>query len=147
MTILRITMANSGTFTVIDHTADTGIALEGNSVCDILEAGAKGFISLSFECVLPSAGQGHAVSLEAGSFEELLVELLRYMLLRIEMQSRRINDCHIEACTERSLNATVYESPLSHDRQIITHIKAVTYHDLELKKNGDRYGITVIFDI
>ena len=50
----------------------------------------------------------------------------------------------IYAAQDRSLDATVLESPLA---GIARHIKAVTYHNLSLQATPEGLEATVVFDV
>jgi SHS2 domain-containing protein len=137
----------SGKFEIIDHTADTGIEIEADSWEDFFEAAAQGFIALSFGEAKPGQGTATPLELREDTTEDLVVDLLRYLLVRVDADNVRINDVRILHAWAKGLAAEVYESPIESEDEIDLHIKAVTYHGLKLKKEDGTFKIRVIFDI
>jgi len=136
-----------GRLTIIDHTADTGLEIEADSLERILESAAQGFILLSFGETKPGKGTVNTLSLEEDTFEDLTVELLRQLLLKIETQGLRIFDVKISDADETHCTAHIYEGPIESEEEVELHIKAVTYHGLKLVKKGNLYLIRIIFDV
>jgi len=136
-----------GRFTVIDHTADTGLDIESDSIEGLLESAAQGFIFLVFGKTETGKGEASVLRLHEDTFEDLAVELLRQMLLKIETEGIRIFDASVSDADETHCTARIFCAPLESEEEIELHIKAVTYHGLELKKEGDLYCVRIIFDV
>lgn len=136
-----------GRFSVVDHTADTGLDIASDSIEGILETAAQGFICLVFGKTEAGKEEAETLQLHEDTFEDLAVELLRRMLLKIETEDVRIFDAAVSDADETHCTATIYHAPLEAEEEIKLHIKAVTYHGLELKKEGDLYRIRIIFDV
>jgi len=136
-----------GRFSVVDHTADTGIEAEADSLAGLLEAAARGFIHIVFGG--PGSGGGEEIEevFEEDSFEDLVVEVLRSMLMRVEVEGMRLHDVEVPEAEEKRARVRFRVSPLGKGEEVELHVKAVTYHDLALRKRGDLYSIRVIFDI
>lgn len=140
-------MAEQGTFRFIEHTADAGIALEGGSYRALLQAACDGFLTLCFGTLGEEAAGGEPVVVREQGFEDLLIELLRGLLFRIETDRVRIDKVIVETATAEKCTARVFVSPLGSEDEVVTPVKAVTYHGLELKNRGGRMSITVVFDL
>lgn len=136
-----------GKLTLIDHTADTGIDVQADSLEELLQTAAQGLILVSFGKTEPGRGKRTVAEFHEESFEDLVVELLRQMVLKIETEGVRLYDAVVTEADMTGCTAYIYEAPLSSEEEIETHIKAVTYHRLSLKKQGDMYHIKIIFDI
>ncbi|MFC1479084.1 archease [Planctomycetota bacterium] len=136
-----------GRLAIIDHTADTGLEIEADSLGGVLETAAEGFILLTFGETKVGEGTVSTIELEEDTFEDLTVELLRQLLLRVDAEGLRIFNVQITEALETRCTAAIYEGPIESEEEVELHIKAVTYHGLELTKKGDLYCIRVIFDI
>ena len=136
-----------GRLSIIDHTADTGLDIEADSLEGILETAAEGFILLSFGETKPGKGTVDTLSLKEDTFEDLTVELLRQLLLKIDTQGLRIFDVQISDADETHCTAHIYEGPIGSEEEVELHIKAVTYHGLELVEKDGTYSIRIIFDV
>ncbi|MFH1706665.1 MAG: archease [Planctomycetota bacterium] len=137
----------NGKFAVLDHTADTGLCLTGTTHAALLQAAADGFVAIVFGRRRLKRGTPRTVELREGSFEELLVELLRTLHLMLDVDRRRVDRVEVEQADELSCRAVIYSEPLADAGEVHTLLKAITYHDLRLTGNEGDYTITVVLDV
>ena len=132
----------------IDHTADLGIKVFGDTLAELFENAAFGLFDniANLENVNPDSE--FSVEVQATDREALLVnwlsELNYLFLTRKELfkcfQVNKINDDY--------LTATVHGEQLDIDRhEIYTEVKAVTYHKLYVKETVQGWEAQVIFDL
>ena len=134
-------------FEFIDHTADIGIMAYGSSLEQVFVNAACGMFSLIANPDKVTAHISRKISLTAHDREELLVVWLNHLLYLFDadnlifnrFDSFQINDHELIAiaCGEKV-------DPLKH--HLKTHIKAATYHQLEIVED-DGFRAQVIFDI
>jgi SHS2 domain-containing protein len=133
-------------FAIIDHTADTGIAVESDSFPGLYADACRGLITL----IYGSTGEGgteHPVAAEEENFEETIAELLRRLLLLAETGELRILDVRVDRADEHSCSGIAAARPLKPDDTIETSVKAVTYHGLALERNRGILKTSIVFDV
>jgi SHS2 domain-containing protein len=128
----------------VDHTADWALRVQGKDLAELLVNAARGTMQLSGASPGPGEGTPRRLRLEAADREALLVTWLEELLFAMETHETVWTGMQIHAAQDRSLDATVQESPLA---GIARHIKAVTYHNLSLQATPEGLEATVVFDV
>ena len=103
-------------------------------------------IMVDFDTVAPR--QAIEIKLEAEDRESLLVEWLSEILFLIETENVLFSRFNVALSSDTKLTATVAGEPLDmekHDPK--TQVKAVTLHDLLVKKTESSWVAQVIFDV
>lgn len=132
----------------MDHTADVGIAVWGDSVEEVFAAAARGMFSLITDIETIDKAVICEVRLEASDREELLVAWLNELLYLLDTEKVIFGDFEIIAITEDSLTAKALGDKLDLARHTIkTQIKAATYHMLKIEPVEGHFRAQVILDI
>lgn len=133
-----------GAIEEIEHTADWAIRVRGRDLEELFVNTALGMAMLmaDLEAVEPSVER--QVELEEFDTETLLVSWLSELLWFNEESDAVFVRFEIEKLTRTRLEATVWGVPASGQWK---HIKAVTFHDLEILETDDGYKVTVVFDV
>ena len=142
-----------GTYTIFDHTADVGLEVRGTSFEDLLATAARATFDQVLEdrpaavdcrrevCVRPPAG------LE-GDRHELLVDWLQELLYLFETERLVPLEYDFVAVGPREIEADVgfgrFE-PGRHRTRL--EVKAVTYHQIEVREAPDGWHARFILDI
>ena len=85
-----------------------------------------------------------AVELETIDAEELLVEWLNELAFWAEMEMLIFDRFDLHEVSPTYLNASIGGSKV---QQLEKHIKAVTYHNLEIIRTAEGLSATVVFDV
>ena len=142
-----------GTFTVFDHTADVGLEVRAESLADLLATAARAVFDQVLEdwpaaaevqeevLACPAAGPG-------GDLGELLVVWLQELLFRFE--TRRLVPLSFDflAVGPREVRAEVgfgRFDPARHRTRL--EVKAVTYHELQVREEGGTWSARFILDV
>jgi SHS2 domain-containing protein len=142
-----MSLGSNKDYEILDHTADIGIKLTGkflteifwkaiHATADILSGGIE---------IKPRIERGF--STEEENIETALVSILEEIIYFFEKESFLPSVCSVK------IEKNFYEIKLKGDivsaEEIKngTEIKAVTYHQLEIKEIDDEYKATVIFDV
>ena len=134
-------------FVPIEHTADVGIIAQGHDLRELCENAAKGMISLMAEIEHLQPTSEHHIEVSAPTDEQLLVALLREIQFLHEIEGLLFTEVTVESCEGGGLRATARAAPLEGAREHIIHgIKAVTYHGLDIQREGDILRTQIIFD-
>lgn len=129
-------------------TADLGLEAWGSDIEEAITSTAQGLISL---LTLPSTSKQHlsrSIRIEAESLQGLLVGFLNEIIYLEDAEDfipGRITSLRVGG---NSLQATLYGEHFDPQVHVLNaHIKAATYHGLEIVQKEDIVRIKVIFDV
>ena len=134
-------------FEEVEHTADRALKIFGSDLRALLINAARGMNSLMVKESAASSKTPEktvAVELEAMDAEELLVEWLNELAFWAEMEMLIFERFDLHEVSPTYLNASISGSKV---QQLEKHIKAVTYHNLEIIRTADGLSATVVFDV
>ena len=136
-------MAN---YEVVDHTADWALRIWGHDLADLLRNAAIGMNSLMVG--VPSTSSAIAITrtltLDAFDRETLLVDWLTELAYFAEMEKFIFPIITLANVTATHLDAHIQGSPVT---ELAKHIKAVTYHNLEIIETSNGLEVTIVFDV
>ncbi len=137
----------SGFFTVLSHTADTGIAVEADTFAEVLEWAARGMFELMYDLGDSAAERSVVVEVAASTAEDLLVDVLSELLYVSEAND--VIPCRFAiAADPTSARVTIGVTPMRTELLHGPPIKAVTYHDLLVEEGNDgTWRARVVFDV
>lgn len=137
-------------YEIIDHTADVGIRVRGDSLAELFAVAAEATFDLIISSkreFIPSIDVPFII--DAPNLEQLFVRWLQEILFVFETRRLvlakfwidKISEMHLEA----SAKGTKFDSTRHHQKMAI---KAVTYHGLKVEKGADgKWTAEVIFDV
>ncbi|MBI5779525.1 MAG: archease [Planctomycetes bacterium] len=154
-------------YQLTDHTADIGIRLSNKTLKGIFEDGAFALFDLLCDIKKVQPDFERTISVEAINNEELLNEFLSRLLREFTIENNLLAKVKIQDIqvgnAERSefiplkaghdaqrviLSAIIAGQPYDPKRHVIkTEIKAVTFHNLAIKKTTAGYTAEVVFDV
>ncbi|MXZ00948.1 archease [Candidatus Poribacteria bacterium] len=133
----------------LEHTADMGMVVNGESLTELLIHAAQGLFAAI--AVLETIDETVSVEihLTADSVEELFVAWLDELIFRHETEETFFKRAEIQRCRETEMSAMVYGEPANFDKHAVyTEIKSVTYHQLQVVQKSDgSWFAQVIFDL
>ena len=136
-------------FEFIEHTADAGLLVRGDSLISLFTNAAHGLFEMI--AVVNSIDEVSEIDIhvQANTIEALIVAWLDELNYRHETEEMFFKRVEILNLNSTELSAKVYGEPTNFDKHVVyTEIKAVTYHQLYVKQNpnGD-WEAQVIFDL
>jgi SHS2 domain-containing protein len=132
----------------LDHTADLALRVWASGTRELIEQAAAGFIGLMVDPDTVEPEQEIAISATGVGPEELLVGWLNEILVAFDGQGIAPNRARVDFVSESEVRGRLYGQdfdPLHND--VRNAIKAVTFHDLAVKRMGDLLEVTVVFDV
>lgn len=135
-------------YEIIDHTADLGIKVTGDSTEKVFECAGLAMFDLltDFRGIKPTTRM--SFSLTADNLEALFVHWLRELLYLFYGQKRLFCAFEITKLSEKDLTVTGWGERFDQKRHtMLTEIKAVTYHELSVIRTESGWTAQVIFDI
>ena len=127
----------------IEHTADWELEVWAPDLCSLLEQAARGMYALSGLCLEPTQPERRELKLQAEDAEGLLVVFLGELLHFIEQDNLAFDDFQI-LLDGYALHARLCGSRV---QKIDKEIKAVTYHNLQVRQSGQGLRVNIVFDV
>ena len=135
-------MASHG-YEEIDHTADIALRVWGKDLLTLLKQAAEGMYNLvGFESSLDSSIE-IKFDLQQGPSETILVDFLSELLYLLEEKAQGFQTFFFDKDGDQISVRATGGKVLSIDR----HIKAVTFHNLNIENTGNGLEATITFDV
>ncbi len=132
-------------FEVVEHTADWSIRVRGQSLARLFQHAAEG-MSMLIAGDLQTLPKDivRDVQLSAVDVESLLVDWLSELAYWAEMEQIVFHSFDMPEVRQTYLKAVIKggRAEILHK-----HIKAVTYHELEVKRTDVGFEATIVFDV
>lgn len=127
----------TGRYEALEHTADIGLRLTGDSPEEVLEAAAEGLATLQ-GAWFPGGGNERPVEVTAGDLPGLLVAWLDELLYLQESRDAVIGGVSVDRVEDGRLRGTVRLAPRGDRNLESVGVKAATLHRVrfERKPNG-----------
>lgn len=136
-------------YEIFSHTADIGLKIYGKDLKELFVNAAEGMFSVMLESKKGKPGiQDVVIDKRAQSADALLVEWLDELLFAFSSRYVVPDKYIITEISEKSLRAKVICHILDKKRdRVLTEVKAVTYHELYVKKLSECFSAQVIIDV
>jgi SHS2 domain-containing protein len=133
-------------YTVLEHTADVRLLVEGSTLAELFGEALRGMMEiLKAERKEGGAETVRRIQLQALSRTPLLVDFLNEALCLAQTHRESYAGAQIEAITETRVEATLRGCAAESFGE---DIKAVTYHEAEIRENtAGNLETVLVFDI
>ena len=137
-----------GSYEYFDHAADVGIRVRGSSLPDLFLTGAQALMSWIGPAPACDESMKESISLRADGLDELFVRWLQEVLYLFHQRRAYLTGAESIEVGDGRLCATITASAWSDAcASEFQEIKAVTYHHLELCREGAGWRASVILDL
>jgi SHS2 domain-containing protein len=137
--------------TFFDHTGDVGVRLRAPALPGLFQEAALAFTETLTDAGDTSRASYDDVRLDAPTLDDLLVEWLTELLYRFEVRNLLPVGADLsvtEAPGGWQLRGTVASDTFDPDRHPIkVAVKGITYHQLDVRRAGEGWETSVVFDI
>jgi len=135
-------------FEIFAVTADKGIRAWGVDPATAFRQAARALWSLMIDPAAVARRRMTPVTVEAPDQEALLVAWLNELLYLFEAKGVIGADCTILSLTATHLDAEVWGETVDTTRHaVLSHVKAVTYHQLRVGPTADGWEARVVVDV
>lgn len=135
-------------YILLDHTADLAVKVQGNDPARLFENAGKALMHIMLRGKASISPVDRRISLSGLDMEDLLVRWLGELLYLLEGERLVVTDLKIEHLAPDRLDAVVQAVPFDPEaHEILSEIKAVTYHQVEVAEKGDHWEARVVLDI
>lgn len=135
-------------FTLIDHTADIGILVQGTNLKELFQNAGEALLQIMLKGDPGRQTLMQSLSVSGSDYADLMVRWLSEILYLFQGEKRIVNAIRIQDIRPYQLTAqieTMAFDPTLHE--ILYEIKAVTYHQIEVIQKDKQWQARVIFDI
>ncbi len=135
-------------YELIDHTADLGLEIYGKDLKELFENAGEALFEIICDLSQVAESMKKRVVVDGEDLEQLMVTWLGELLYLHDVEGSLFKRFEIEEIGSKSLKATVYGEKFKEGHHTIkTEIKAVTYHQIQVREEEDRWTSRVILDL
>ncbi len=135
-------------FCFLDHTGDAAAAIYGRSLEELFTNAAEALCEILTERRKIQEKEARAISIEQPTLEMLLVAWLNEFLYLFDAKGLLFRRFEISHLDTGRLEARAWGEQYDEGRHSIkTQIKAATYHQLEIRKERNRWKARIVFDV
>jgi SHS2 domain-containing protein len=132
-------------FEEVEHTADRALRIHGRDLPELFVNAAAGMNSLMLSSDCGGVGTVEkTIELEAIDAESLLVAWLSELAFWAETASLIFSRFDIMELSPTRLKTVIRGDQLT---TIEKHVKAVTFHNLAIRRTSEGLSVTVVFDV
>jgi SHS2 domain-containing protein len=132
----------------LDHPADVRLRIRGGNLKELMENAARGMIEVFLNPKSVCHHETFRVEAEGPDPESLLVNWLQEILFTFDAERFAPCAVRVTALTEDRIAGELGGEEFDPDRhETRTEIKAVTWHDLEIRDAEAGLEVTVVFDV
>lgn len=138
-------LTSSKDFEIVDHTADWALRIYGSDLAQLFSNAAMGMSSLLVQDIQDVPIEVvRRLELDAYDAETLLVDWLTELAYWAEDEGLIFPNISLSDVTDTHLKATLRGGRVA---ELLKHIKAVTYHNLEIVRTEQGLAATIVFDV
>lgn len=133
-------------FREVEHTADVEVEVWGEDKASLFTAAAKGMYHLSQTHKKEGEEKRFSrfFSVRERDLESLLVAFLSELLFYLETEQLLFDRYHLDFVDANHLQVQLEGGRIQdQDREI----KAVTFHDLDIKRDNSLWKVNIVFDV
>ena len=135
-------------FEILDHTADIGIVVHGQNLKALFENAGEAFFHIITDLRKVRRRVEKRIDIKGESLDRLMVDWLSELLYLHDVESLLFKGFKVDSVGEGGLKAIVKGEPFQEGVHVIkTEVKAVTYHQIEVRQENGRWRAQVILDL
>lgn len=127
-----------------EHTGELAIRVQAESLHELFEEAGRALAEVMGGRSVTGSGAYERVLLQAPDRDALLVAWLDELIFLADRDKKIFGDLHVERVVDRELVARVRGEETS---QLKTHVKAATFHGLQIVERPNDVSATVILDV
>ncbi|MBR9987658.1 MAG: archease [Desulfosarcina sp.] len=136
------------TYTLMDHTADLRIRVNGSDPADLFNNAGLALFDLITKPDRLEAREVIEVAVTGDDPADLMVNYLRELLYLWTGNEKLVKLIDIVDISDTAVSARVSTDRYQPERHEILHeIKAVTYHQIDVSRTVEGWQTTVVFDV
>jgi SHS2 domain-containing protein len=129
-------------YEILQHTADVRLRVTASTLEELFVDALRGLMAV-MHGAMEGAEETEQVEVESVDVTALLVDFLNEALVRAHVRRRSFTGASFASLTERRVAATLTSVPAEFDEDV----KAVTYHEAEVRRGEDGWTTMLVLDI
>lgn len=135
-------------FEEIDATADLGIIAYGENLKNLFSNAAEGLMSLMADTKGIAESESTAINITAKDKEGLLIKWLNEIIYIKDTKGFLGKRFNINYLNDNSLKADIHGEIYTPEKhELLSGVKAATYHNLKIEKVRETWRVRIIFDV
>jgi len=135
-------------FELLDHTADIGILVYGEDLKSLFQNAAEAFFHLITDLKKVKLRTERKIEIGEESLERLMVDWLSELLYLYDVEHLLFKRFNVECVGKEGLKAKVKGEFFQEGVHMIkTGVKAVTYHQIEVRQEREGWRARIIVDL
>ena len=135
-------------FELLDHTADIGIMVYGEDLKSLFQNAAEAFFHLITDLKKIKLRTERKIEIGEESLERLMVDWLSELLYLYDVEHLLFKRFNVESVGKEGLKAKVKGEFFQEGVHMIkTGVKAVTYHQIEVRQEREGWRARIIVDL
>ncbi len=151
MIVTSETRKNPGpmkSYSLLEHPADVGIRAEGSSIDEAFEAAAEGAVSLMIDGSGLTPEKVIRLSIDADDEQGLLFNLISELIYRRDAEHFLPFSLSVEIRGPDHLDAVLSGCNFTAENPFLrSDVKAMTYHQMSINREHDRWVIQFFVDV
>lgn len=135
-----------GGYEILEHTADIGLRVRGESLKELFVEAARGLAEI-IGVWQPQNGKKKAITLEADDLGALLVDWLSEILYLHDARNALIGGVVVERIDETGLAGSIVLVPMKEPPDEGIQVKAITYHQLKVERSEGEWRAEIYLDV
>lgn len=131
----------------LPHTADTRIRATGKTLAEAFTNAAYATTDTITDHTKIKPAAEKTIQLESENQESLLYDFLEQFLILLDSEGFLLHEVKEIAIDHLKLTAKIIGDTHPENYEIRTHVKAITYQEMSIKKEKGRYVLQFILDI
>jgi SHS2 domain-containing protein len=135
-----------GEYEILEHTADVGLRIEGANLEEVFGLAAMGLLDIT-GTTIDGNGEPIEVEVQADDIDGLLVAWLSELLYLLETRDVLVTGVGVDSVRNGEARGTLEVVPREGREVEGTDVKAITYHQLEIRQVDGSWRAKVFLDI
>ena len=135
-------------YTVLEHTADTGLRITAPTREELFAEAVRGLTDIMVDVASVYPERRHRVEIQRDDSDALFVAWLTEVLFLYETKQFLACGAEEVACGDGSVHGVLVGESFDENRHALkTEVKAVTYHDITVRQTPEGWEAVVIVDL
>ena len=139
---------NKPSYEILEHPADVGLRVYGRTLAELFVHGGHGLTAIALEAEDSGSTERVSLSAQGADLEDLLVNWLSEILYYMDAEGWVFRDFRIQKIGDKVIEGEGWGERRDPARQQHSvAVKAVTYHQLSVRKTEEGWEAVVYLDI
>jgi len=131
-------------FEILQHTADVRLHVTASTLTELFADALRGLMAVMSGDAVRGGGDTESIELDSVNVTALLVDFLNEALVRAVTRRVVFTGASFASLGETHLSATLTSVPAA---SFDEDVKAVTYHEAEVRRSGEAWTTMLVLDI